>query len=158
MLQHKPQFDSLIEQKLLQGLQEIQFSAHLQLKKPSQNDDQEDEHIKIHANSLMTPVYSQGLSSQTFWTLIVLTTFASNGSGWVLEKVIKVTVIFARYRPITGSSVIALPSKLQNCRGLLNIRNNEDTNCVIYCNIAAYQMHNNISLDRPGRIYNTVKT
>ena len=111
----------------------------------------------------MTPVYSQGHSSETFWTMvekmmIVLTTFASNGSGWVLEKVIKIIVNFARYRPITGSSYIALPSKLQNCRGLLNIRNHEDANCFLYCYIAAYHMHNNISLDRPGRNYNTDKT
>ena len=163
MLQHKPQIDSLIEQKFSQGSQKVQFSAHLQLRKPSQNEDQEDELIEIYANSLMTPVYSQGLSSETFWTMvekmmIVLTTFASNGSGWVLEKVIKIIVNFARYRPITGSSYIALPSKLQNCRGLLNIRNHEDANCFLYCYIAAYHMHNNISLDRPGRNYNTDKT
>ena len=65
----------------------------------------------------MTPVYTQGLSSETFWTMaekmmIVLTTFASNGSGWLLEKIIKVTVNFARYRPITGTSFIVLPSKI----------------------------------------------
>ena len=163
MLQHKPQVDSLIEQKLPQGSQKVQFSAHLQLRKPSQNEDQEDELIEIYATSLLTPVYSQGLSSETFWTMvekmmIVLRTFASNGSGWVLEKVIKIIVNFARYRPITGSSYIALPSKLQNCRGLLNIRNHEDANCFLYCYIAAYHMHNNISLDRPVRNYNTDKT
>ena len=93
MLQHKPQIDSLIEQKLSQGSQKVQFSAHLQLRKPSQNEDQEDELIKIYANSLMTPVYSQGLCSETFWTMvekmmIVLTTFASNGSGWVIMLVV----------------------------------------------------------------------
>ena len=163
MLQHKPQIDSLIEQKLSQGSQKVQFSAHLQLRKPSQNEDQEDELIEIYANLLMTPVYSQGLSSETFWTMvekmmIVLTTFAPNGSGWVLEKVIKVIVNFARYRPVTGSSYIALPTKLQNCRGLLNIRNHEDANCFLYCYIAAYHMHNNISLYRPGRNYNIDKT
>ena len=100
----------------------------------------------------MTPVYSQELSSETFWTMvekmmIVLMTFASNSSGLVLDKVVKVTVNFDRYRPITGSSFIALPSKLQNCRGLLNIRNHGDANCFLYCYIAAYHMHNNISLD-----------
>ena len=111
----------------------------------------------------MTPVYSQGLSSETLWTkvekmMIVLLTFASNGSGWVLEKFIKIIVNFARYRPITGSSYIALPSKLQNCRGLPYIRNHEDANCLFCCYIAAYDMHNNISLDRPGRNCNTDKT
>ena len=140
-------------------MQKVQFRAHLQFRNPSQNEDQEDE-IENYADSLMTRVYCKGLSSETFWTtvekmMIVLTTFASNGSGWVLEKVIKVTVNFARYRPITGSSFIAIPSKLQNCRGLLNIRNHEDANCFLYCYINAYHMHNNISLDGPGRNYNT---
>ena len=48
---------------------------------------------------------------------ILLTTFASNGSGWVPEKVIKEIVSFARYQPITCPSYIALPSNLQICRG-----------------------------------------
>ena len=126
--------DSLIEQKLSQGSQKVQFSAHLQFRKPSQNEDQEDQHIEIYAKSVMTPVYSQGLSSKTFRSMIekmtkLLMTFAFNGSGWVLEKVIKIIGNFARYRAITGSPYIALPSKLQNCRGLLNNRNHEDTSC-----------------------------
>ena len=66
MLQHKPQIDSLIQQKLLQGSQKNQFSAHLQLRKPIQNEDQENELIVIYANSLTTPVYSQGLSCETY--------------------------------------------------------------------------------------------
>ena len=57
----KPQILSRIEQKLLQRSQKVQFNACLQLRKPSQNEDQEDELTKIYANSLMTPVYSQGL-------------------------------------------------------------------------------------------------
>ena len=90
--------------------------------------------------------------------MIELTTFASNGSGWVLEKFIKKIVNFALYRPITGSSYIALTSKIQNCHDLLNIRNHEDANCFFYCYFAAYHMHNNFSLDLPRRSYNTDKT
>ena len=111
----------------------------------------------------MTPVYNQGFSSETFWTMaekmrIVPMTFASNGRCWVLEKLIIIIVNLDRYRPKTGSSYIALPSKLQNWRGLLNIRNHEDANCFFYCYTAAYHMQNNISLDRPGRNYNTDRT
>ena len=154
LLEHKPQIDSHIEQTLSQGSQKIQFSAHLQLRKPNQNEDQENELTEFYSNSLMTPVYSQGLSSETLWTkvekmMIVLLTFASNGSGWVLENFIKIIVNFARYRPITGSSYIALPSKLQNCHGLSNIRNHEHASCFLYCSNAAYDMHNNNRLDRP---------
>ena len=142
MLQHKLQTDSLIEQKLSQLSQKVQFGGHLQLRNPSRNKNQEDELIELYANLLMTPVYSEALSSETFWTMvekmmIVLTTFASSVSGWVLEKVIEV--------------IVTLP-------GLLNIRNHEDANCFFYCYIAAYHMHNNIGSDRPGRNYNTDKS
>ena len=55
----------------------------------------------------MTPVYSQGLSSETFWTMvekmmILVTTFASNGRLWAVEKFIKIIVNFTLNRPITG--------------------------------------------------------
>ena len=63
MLQYKPQIDSLIEQILSQESKGIQFSAHLQLRKPSQNEDQENELTENDANSLMTPVYTEELSS-----------------------------------------------------------------------------------------------
>ena len=134
MLQQIPKICSLIEQNLSQGSQNVEFSADPQLRKPSQNEDQEDDLIEIYANLLMTPVYNKRLSSDTFWTMIkrmmiVVTTFASNGSGWVFEKTIKIIVNFARHRHITGSSYIALPQKLQNCPGLVNIRNHEDAKC-----------------------------
>ena len=41
---------------------------------------------------------------------------------------------------------MALPNKLQGCRSLLNIRNNEDENCFIYCYTAAYHLHTDIPL------------
>ena len=52
-----------------------------------------------------------------YWRMVekmlsILTTFASMGSGWVLEEVLKVDVKFARFRPIRGSSYIALPTKI----------------------------------------------
>ena len=89
--------------------------------------------------------------------LIVLTPFAPNGICLVLEKVVKLTLSFAGYRPTNGSSNIALPSKLHNYCVLLNTRIHEDANCFFYCYFAQYQMHINLSLDRPGRDYNRGK-
>ena len=96
----------------------------------------------------MTPVYANGLTIAAYWGMVekvmsVLTTFASMGSGWVLEKVQKNDVKFARFRPIRGSSSIALPTKIANCRGLLNIRNHEDQQCFRYC-YDLYHLHQHI--------------
>ncbi|XP_075250893.1 uncharacterized protein LOC142343091 [Convolutriloba macropyga] len=111
----------------------------------------------------MTPVYANGLSDEAYWQMVekmmsVLTTFNSLRSGWTLEKVLKVDVKFARFRPILGSSYIALPSKIANCRGLLNVRNHEDRDCFRYCFVAAYYMYHQISLDRIDRNYQSDKT
>ena len=111
----------------------------------------------------MTPIYVESLTDELYWSMVekmmaVLSTFASSGSGWVVEKIIKLDVKFARYRPIRGSSYLALPHKLANCRGLLNIRNQDDANCFNYCFVAAYHAHHGISLDRDDRNYHIDKT
>ena len=139
MLAQKPRIDSLIKEQLSHGPQKFQLCAKLQLIKyhNDQPDNAEGERIEIYANSLMTPVYANGLTIAAYWGMVekmmsVLTTFASIGSAWVLEKVLKVYVKFARFRPIRGSSYIALPTKIANCRDLLNIRNHDDQQCFRY--------------------------
>ena len=136
MRAQKPRIDSIISEQLCHGPQKVQLCAKLQLIKyhNDQSDNVEDERIEIYANSLMTPFYANGVTIAAYWgmeekVMSLLTTFASTGSGWVLEKVLKVDVNFARFRPIRGSSYIALPTKIANCRGLLNIRNHEDQQC-----------------------------
>ena len=105
----------------------------------------------------MTPVYDNGLSDEAYLQMVekminLLATFNSLGIGWTLEKVLKVDVKFARFRPIHNSSYIALPSKIANCRGLLNVRNHEDRDCFRYCFVAAYHMYHQTSLDRIDQI------
>ena len=56
----------LIDQKLSAGPQKVQFSAELQLPKQFREPDEDDERITIFANSLMTPVYAEGLSNDNF--------------------------------------------------------------------------------------------
>ena len=70
----------------------------------------------------MTPVYANGLSDEAYWQMVekmmsVLATFNSLGSAWTFEKALKVDINFAQFRPIHGSSLFALPSKIANCRG-----------------------------------------
>ena len=161
----KLKIDTLISEQLTQGPQKVQLCAKLRLIKVlyDEPDIPEDDRIEIYANSLMTPVNANGLSDEEYWQMVekmmsVLATFNSLGSGWTLEKVLKVDFKFARFRPIHGSSYIALPSKIANCRVLLNVRNHEDRDCFRYCFDAAYHMYHQINLDRIDRNYQTDKT
>ena len=79
------------------------------------------------------------------------------GNGWLLEKVLKVDVKFARFRPFRGLSYIALQIKIAKCRGLLNIRNHEDQQRFRFCYVAAYHLHHGISRDKVDQNYQTAK-
>ena len=160
----KPRIENLINEQLCHGPQKVQLCAKLQLIKKHKNqpDNADDERIEIYANSLMTPVYANGLRIAAYWGMLekmmsILTTFALMGSGWVMKRVLKVDVKFARFRPIRDSSYITLPTKIAACCGLHNIRNRKDQLCFRYCH-AAYHLHHGISLGRVDQNYQTART
>ena len=133
MLSEKPQIENFLREKLSNGPQKIQFCAKVQLHKPHRCEEggsTDDERFEIYANSLMTPVLNDRKSNETYLNMMdkkltVLSTFASSGSGGILEKVIKVDVKFAHFRQVNGSSYLAPPMKIADCCGLLNIRNHK---------------------------------
>ena len=142
MQSKRAQIEEFIEQKLSSGPQKVPFSSELSLFKPKHETDEDDEILVIFANSLMTPVTAGGISNDDFALMVekmlaVLFTFVSSGSGWLLDRVIRLHLNFAKYRPIRGSSFIALPYELSTCQAVLNIRNHNDNNCFVYCYIAA---------------------
>ena len=139
MLNQRSVIATLLEQRLNQGPQKVQFAVKVQSLKLHQDEKstETDERIEIYANSLLTPIYADSLADKLFCSMVekmmaVFPTFASSGSGWVVEKIIKLDIKFARYRPIRGSSYLALRHKLANSRGLLYIQNHDDANCFNY--------------------------
>ena len=76
----------------------------------------------------------------------VLETFASYGSGWVLQHVIQVFVKLAKFSPIRGSSYFDLPFRIRTSQNLINIRNHEDNNCFELCFTAAYSLKHGVDL------------
>ena len=76
----------------------------------------------------------------------VLETFASYGSGWVLQHVIQVFVKLAKFSPIHGSSYIDLPFRFRMSQTLINIRNHEGNNCFELCFTAAYSLKHGVDL------------
>ena len=96
-------------------------------------------------------IFSRDFSSMVEKILAVLFTFASSGSGCLLEKVLRVNIKFAKYRPASGSSYIDLPPPLQKCKFFLKKRNHTDNNCFIYSFVAASYLKSNNFEEEEGR-------
>ena len=51
----------------------------------------------------------------------------SVGSGWVIKSV---EIDISKYEPLRGSSYLSLPEKLKNKKALINIKNENDNECL----------------------------
>ena len=76
----------------------------------------------------------------------VVETFASYGSGWVLQQVFQVFIKLAKFSRIRGSSYIDLLFRIQESQILITIRNHDDQNCFELCFTAAYSPKHRINL------------
>ena len=75
-------------------------------------------------------------------------TFLKNGSGWVLDRVIKTYVNIGGYKPLKGKSYIPLPKGLiGHCHGIINIQN-DDQMCFVWSVLA----HLHPARDNPCRV------
>lgn len=78
--------------------------------------------------------------------------YQREGSNWVLDKVLGVTVHIVQYNPIKGSSYLPLPTKLASKKAIVNVQN-ADQKCFMWSILAAfYPMTNN-----PQRVINYVQ-
>ncbi len=67
-----------------------------------------------------------------------LDNFVQTGSGWVIKKVKKISIIIMRYKLFSGScSLKELPSSLSKKKGLIVLRNTEQDKCFLYAVSAA---------------------
>ncbi|KFM72581.1 hypothetical protein X975_03589, partial [Stegodyphus mimosarum] len=62
--------------------------------------------------------------------------FLERGSGWILDKVKRLELKVASYVPLSGSSFLHLPQRLESTKSILNIVN-EDNKCFLWCILAA---------------------
>ena len=80
--------------------------------------------------------------------LNVIDKWASEGSGWVVDRIDSHYINVTLYKPLNGSSYIELPTKLRNPKkGLINIKNKDDE-CFRWCHIR----HLNPQTEHPERI------
>ena len=93
--------NELIRQKTLEVPQKDQLSLSITLTKRI-NDEK---HVKIYAKAEMQILYTDGLSEEQFFESVkhivnVVSIYATSGSGWIIEKVEKLEIRFAKFNPI----------------------------------------------------------
>ena len=152
LLKHKEQIQNLILVNGFQWPEKVQFLLNLSLEKPSVINDKDlnnptqNELVDIYVNSLMVPIPADGLADGTFYEMVdrmqsVLHSFASHGSGWVLQQVVRLFIKFGKMNHFRGSSHITLPLKNAKSSDLINIRNPDDHDCFNLCFTAAYHLY-----------------
>ena len=52
--------------------------------------------------------------------------FTNDGSGWILDNVLSLSVNIAKYQPLKGSSYIELPKYLKDKKAIVNVKNQDD--------------------------------
>lgn len=75
--------------------------------------------------------------------------FERDGSGWSIDKILRLEVNTVEFRPQEGSSFIPLPAKIQKKRAVVNIQN-EDQKCFQWSVLAA--LHPVARMDMPSRL------
>ena len=144
----KNDIQSLILDRTCNGPCKVQFLAKLTLiKHATVVSDQsvqqpEDESVEMFANSMMAPIYANGLSDDSFLEMLgkmetVFQNFSAHGSGWVLQRVNELYIKIGKVLPIRGSSFIPLPAKIAKSHQLINHNNH---NCFLLCYTAAYHL------------------
>ena len=66
----------------------------------------------------MTPIYVDGLTDELYWSVVekmmaVLSTFASSGSGWVVERKSNLTSNLSATNQFTAHPILPYPISLQ---------------------------------------------
>ena len=120
--------------------------------------DEEKKMDEKNFNSSCQPVVNIHDIKQTISTYITdikyqISEFQTMKSGWVFYKNKSLMINVYRFKPLKGSSFIELPQIIQNKKGCLNIKN-DDNLCFLYCIIAHDRPIKNI--ERPSKLKNFV--
>ena len=73
--------------------------------------------------------------------------FTNDGSGWILDNVLSLSVNFSKYTPLKGSSFIVLPKYLQTKKAIVNVKN-DDQECLKWALLSALHP----AKDNPHRV------
>ena len=136
---------NLYVKRALKVPQKVQLSLSIPLTKWV---NAEEKQVTVYANTEMQIAYTDGLSEEQLFKSMqhnvnAVSLYATSGSAWIIEKVEKHEIRFAKLNTIRGSTYIALPNELSALKCLLNIQNINDSISFLYCYTAAYHFRGN---------------
>ena len=141
----RSEFDNIVRLNTQLEPKKVQLGAEVLLTKPTNDKslNSAPEGITIYLNSKMIVADFAGLSDEQYnemveQMLVSLNNFASYGSGWSVQQIAVIDVRLAKAKAVRGSSYLALPTALVGSQHILNIRNQNDENCFLYCYTAQY--------------------
>ena len=162
MMRNKEVIDDFIFEHSQNGSIKVQFSVEVSLMKhPTVENDEEPnvEKITLLLNTEMVRVNYGGLEQGQYIEMIKhmlnsINCFASHGSGWIIERISKVTINFAKLSPMRAGSYLPLPLglKKQNLN-LVNIETKTNDKCFLYCFIAVYHLKHGPPLYASSQAY-----
>ena len=103
------------------------------------------EAIELYKSSNINEVLDK-----TYESLIAaIENYVNRGSGWVLDRLVKLDLHILEFNPLRGTSYIPLPKDLQHNRGIINIKN-KDEKCFLWSTIAG--LHGDPNDHDPNRV------
>ena len=161
-MRNKEVIDDFIFEHSQNGSIKVQFSVEVSLMKhlTVENDEEPNvEKITLFLNTEMVRDNYGGLEKGQYIEMIEhmlnsINCFASHGSGWIIERISKVTINFAKLSPMRAGSYLPLPLvlKKQNFNPV-NIQTKTNDKSFLYCFIAAYHLKHGPPLCASSQAY-----
>ena len=147
----------ILQQK--KGSFKANLTLRVELRKRIHQDGEEAyEFTQPYFNSTTTTILNE-LDIQDFYDKAVeeilnrIARWISKGSGWVIERILKLYFNVVSYVPLKGRSYFPLPEELRHRRkGLINLQN-DDNKCFLWCHVR----HLNPIENNPQRVKETDK-
>lgn len=68
--------------------------------------------------------------------MLALTEFMRNGSGWVIEHILALSLYTAAFKPLSASSYIKTPKWISDTKSVINVQNTHDNKCFMWSVLA----------------------
>ena len=131
---HKVKVTDQLRKELQKGGTEWYLSVQVQFKKEGKTAEPV---FRAHCQIALNPDdLDEGFQKSAKKIYQSLTEYQRDGSNWILDHVINLTLNVANYKPLSGSSFLDLPSYLKNKNAIVNIKNN-DQKCFLWSILAA---------------------
>ena len=150
MMRNKEVINDFICEDSQNGSIKVQFSVEVSLMKHLTVENDEEPNVEkttLFLNTEMVRVNYGGLEQRQYIEMIehMLNSIncfaASHGSGWIIERISKVNINFAKLSPMRAGSYLPLPLGLKKQNfNLVNIQTKTNDICFLFCFIAAYHL------------------